>query len=130
PLCILLQVEVNNPDEIDEIFDTISYSKGSSLIHMLHAYLGDQAFRVGLCAYLAKHAYGNACTEDLWDALASASGLAVAEIMRPWTRTAGFPVVFVEPLDVHANKLRVRLRQIQYRLPSSSTNCEFMKHDY
>ncbi|KAF8569224.1 hypothetical protein P879_00690 [Paragonimus westermani] len=116
-----IEVEVNNPDEIDEIFDTISYSKGSSLIHMLHAYLGDEAFRAGLCAYLAKHAYGNACTEDLWDALASASGLAVAEIMRPWTRTAGFPVVFVEPLDVHANQLRVRLRQTQYRLPSSCT---------
>ena len=35
-----IEVKVNEPNEIDEIFDAISYRKGSSIIHMLHNYIG------------------------------------------------------------------------------------------
>lgn len=38
----LLQVPVGHPSEIDEIFDDISYSKGASVIRMLHKYIGDE----------------------------------------------------------------------------------------
>ncbi|TPP56666.1 Puromycin-sensitive aminopeptidase [Fasciola gigantica] len=119
-----IEVEVSSPDEIDEIFDTISYCKGSSLIHMIHAFLGDKAFRAGLCTYLAKHAYGNATTEDLWTALGTASGIDVASIMRPWTQQAGFPVVTVQPLSIQDGRLLVQLKQEQYRLPTMNTVCE------
>lgn len=34
-------MEVNRPSEVDEIFDAISYSKGASVIRMLHSYIGD-----------------------------------------------------------------------------------------
>ena len=33
---------MGHPGEIDEIFDTISYNKGASVIRMLHQYVGDQ----------------------------------------------------------------------------------------
>lgn len=125
PIPVLsVQVEVSSPDEIDEIFDTISYSKGSSLIHMIHAFLGDKAFRAGLCTYLAKHAYGNATTEDLWTALGTASGVDVAAIMRPWTQRAGFPVITVQPLSIQDGRLSIQLKQEQYRLPSTNTTCK------
>ncbi|VDP66584.1 unnamed protein product [Echinostoma caproni] len=117
-----IEVEVSSPDEIDEIFDTISYCKGSSLIHMVHAFLGDKAFREGLCTYLAKHAYANATTEDLWIALGASSRVDVASIMRPWTRTAGFPVVTVQPQSIQDGRLLVSLKQQQYRLPSSDSS--------
>ena len=39
---LLFQVPVGPPSEIDEIFDAISYSKGASVIRMLHEYLGDE----------------------------------------------------------------------------------------
>ena len=32
---------MGHPEEIDEIFDAISYSKGASVIRMLHDYIGD-----------------------------------------------------------------------------------------
>ena len=38
----LLQVPVGHPAEVDEIFDVISYSKGASVIRMLHDYIGDE----------------------------------------------------------------------------------------
>lgn len=38
----VLQVNVGHPSEVDEIFDAISYSKGASVIRMLHNYIGDE----------------------------------------------------------------------------------------
>ena len=40
-LNFIAQVPVGHPGEIDEIFDAISYSKGASVIRMLHDYVGD-----------------------------------------------------------------------------------------
>jgi len=37
----VVKVAVGHPSEIDEIFDAISYSKGASVIRMLHDYIGD-----------------------------------------------------------------------------------------
>eukprot|EP00058_Branchiostoma_floridae_P012436 XP_002597924.1 hypothetical protein BRAFLDRAFT_79834 [Branchiostoma floridae] len=37
-----IEVPVGHPDEVDEIFDTISYSKGASVIRMLHDFIGDE----------------------------------------------------------------------------------------
>ena len=37
-----IEVPVSSPNEIDEIFDEISYSKGSVLINMIHNFIGDE----------------------------------------------------------------------------------------
>lgn len=36
---------MGHPSEVDEIFDAISYSKGASVIRMLHNYIGDEVGR-------------------------------------------------------------------------------------
>ena len=41
-IMFLCKVPVGHPCEIDEIFDAISYSKGASVIRMLHDYIGDE----------------------------------------------------------------------------------------
>ncbi len=88
-----VEVEVHHPDEIRTIFDTISYSKGASVIHMLHNYLGAEAFRNGLRHYLNKHAYGNTDTIDLWSSLEEVSSRPVRQFMHTWTSQPGFPLV-------------------------------------
>eukprot|EP00854_Cymbomonas_tetramitiformis_P015073 gene15073-17814_t len=88
-----VEVDIASAGQVSEIFDAISYSKGSCVIRMLEAYLGEDAFRRGMRAYVAKHAYGNAGTQDLWAALSAASGADVAALMSCWTRQTGFPVV-------------------------------------
>jgi aminopeptidase N len=45
--------------------------------------------------YLKKRAYGNATTEDLWDALGEASNVPVKEKMEQWINYVGFPVLTV-----------------------------------
>lgn len=91
-----IEVPINHPDEIHSIFDTISYSKGASVIHMLHAYLGPEHFRDGLRHYLKTHAHGNTDTIDLWQALEDISKKPVRTFMHAWTSQDGFPAVSVQ----------------------------------
>jgi puromycin-sensitive aminopeptidase len=88
-----VMVPVEDPQALDEIFDAISYSKGASLLNMLHDYVGPDAFRKGLHAYLDEHKYGNTTTRDLWQALGDASGKPVEHVMNTWTAQPGFPLV-------------------------------------
>lgn len=94
-----IEVEVSNPTEIDEIFDEISYSKGSSVIRMLYAYLGENDFKQGLREYLNKHQFSNATTEDLWNSLATASKKPVKQMMDTWTKQTGYPVIIITQKD-------------------------------
>ncbi len=91
-----IEIDVKDPAEIREIFDHITYAKGSSVNRMLEHYLGEPALRKGLKAYLQKYAYKNAKTVDLWKALEEASGKPVRAVMASYTRQGGYPVVTVE----------------------------------
>ncbi|AGO09863.1 AaceriAAL127Wp [[Ashbya] aceris (nom. inval.)] len=94
-----IEVPVKRADEINQIFDAISYSKGSSLLRMISKWLGEDVFVKGVSNYLNKFKYGNAKTSDLWDALSEASGKDVRSVMDIWTKKVGYPVVTVEEKD-------------------------------
>ncbi|EEC72753.1 hypothetical protein OsI_06384 [Oryza sativa Indica Group] len=94
-----IEVDVNHVDEIDEIFDAISYRKGAAVIRMLQSYLGAEVFQKSLAAYIKKFAYSNAKTEDLWAALEEGSGEPVRTLMHSWTKQQGYPVVSVKHKD-------------------------------
>ena len=57
-----IQVQVQRPSEIDQIFDAISYCKGASLIRMLRALIGPKEFDEQLRQYLEENAFSNATT--------------------------------------------------------------------
>ena len=88
--------QVNNPAEVSQLFDAISYSKGASILRMLEEYLGEDAFRAGLRAYMQQHAYQNAEGADLWRAMADASNQDIPAMMDSWIQQVGFPVVTAE----------------------------------
>ena len=88
-----IEQEVNNPAEIGQLFDAISYSKGGSILRMLEHFLGEDSFREGLRIYIKRHEYANARTRHLWEALGEASGQPVADIMDTWTAQTGYPVL-------------------------------------
>ena len=103
-----VEIPVKDALEIEQIFDAISYLKGSSAIRMLSAQLGVNVFLEGVAAYLKLHEYGNATTNDLWTALSKASGKNVHEFMDPWIRKIGFPVLTVaeEPGQIGVHQSR------------------------
>lgn len=113
-----IQVPVNNPDEINEIFDSISYDKGASVIRMAKDFLGGNNFMAGITYYLQKYKFGNAKTYDLWNALSekSESKVNVKDVMDTWTLQMGYPVVTVER---HGNKFI--LTQQRFLTDGSST---------
>lgn len=89
-----VHVMVNDPAEIDALFDSaIVYAKGSRMLVMVRALLGDKALREGLKNYFAAHKYSNATGDDLWNALGKASGLDIGAIMHSWLEQSGYPVV-------------------------------------
>ncbi|KAF8422925.1 peptidase family M1-domain-containing protein [Tirmania nivea] len=90
-----IEVPVKRADEINQIFDAISYSKGSCVLRMISKYLGEDVFMEGIRRYLNKHAFGNTTTSDLWASLSDASEKEVGEIMDIWTKKVGYPVITV-----------------------------------
>ncbi len=91
-----IEVNVEKPHELNEIFDSISYNKGASLIRMIENYLGKDVFRQGVAKYIEDNKYSNAETNDLWDALSHASKIDVKKIMNSWVKITGYPVLYVK----------------------------------
>jgi aminopeptidase 2 len=102
-----IEVPVKRADEINQIFDAISYSKGSCVLRMISKHLGEETFMEGVRRYLKKHAYGNTQTGDLWAALSDASGQNVEKVMDIWTKKVGFPVVSVTE-NPEASSIRLK----------------------
>jgi aminopeptidase N len=91
-----IQQQVATEAEANSAFDDITYKKGQSFLRMLESFLGADVFREGIRRYMAEHAYSNATTVDLWNALSEASGKPVEDIAAGWTEQPGFPVVKVK----------------------------------
>ncbi len=85
----------NNTAEITQQFDSIAYQKGAAVLRMIESYLGEQVFRDGVNQYLKEHAYGNATSEDFWNAQTRVSKKPVDKIMQSFVVQPGVPVVKV-----------------------------------
>ncbi|XP_037727925.1 aminopeptidase N-like [Drosophila subpulchrella] len=89
--------------QISESFDEISYEKGSSVLRMMHLFLGEESFRTGLKSYLERYAYKNAEQDNLWESLTQAAHKTgslpkdydIKTIMDSWTLQTGYPLVNV-----------------------------------
>ena len=88
-----IMAKVHDPEEIEELFDEISYGKGASILRMIEAYIGSENFKRGVSQYLQRFKYSNASGHDLWSHLQEASGTEVGRIMEGWISQDGFPVV-------------------------------------
>ncbi|XP_071098196.1 aminopeptidase Ey-like [Haliotis cracherodii] len=95
-----LTADVMTPGDISAIFDTITYTKGSAIIRMMHLAMGQDIFILGLNRYLEANKFGNAEHQDLWDALSAQAtesnlNLNMTEVMDPWVTQMNYPVVNV-----------------------------------
>uniref|UniRef100_A0A1I7SBU0 Aminopeptidase n=1 Tax=Bursaphelenchus xylophilus TaxID=6326 RepID=A0A1I7SBU0_BURXY len=115
-----IEVEIDNPNELDEIYDSITYAKSNSINRMLFNYLGEERFRNGLRVYLERFKYSNAVTKDLWKALSEASGEDVDQMMSTWTKQVGFPVVQVSEERLPGNKRKILLKQQRFLADGST----------
>ncbi|XP_052749082.1 aminopeptidase N-like [Galleria mellonella] len=126
-----VSVPIDDPKRISEVFDEISYRKGSTLIRMMTMFLGEEIFKKALHNYLVKYSYQNAEQDDLWRELTAVSqeygGLArnvsVKEVMDTWTTQTGYPLLTVSR-DYSQNSLTVtqkRYLALNSRSPTTSS---------
>lgn len=79
-------IEVDCPDanQINQIFDSLSYSKAGSCLRMLSDFVGEELFLKGVSIYLKRRLYGNSVTNDLWEGISEATGKDIPKIMQNW----------------------------------------------
>lgn len=100
-----IEVPVQKASEINQIFDAISYAKGSSVLKMIANWLGEDVFIKGVSLYLHKHAWTNTKTSDLWESLSAVSGKDVVSVMDIWTKKVGYPLLTVTE---DGNKIHIK----------------------
>src|SRR6185436_7795248 len=115
-----IQQPIANESEAMIAFDAITYNKGQALIRMLENYLGEAAFRDGIRAYMAAHAYGNTTTADLWRALERAGHKPVTEIAASFTEQDGVPLISAETL-CSGDAQRLTMRQGRFVVAPART---------
>jgi len=106
-----IEAHVTSPEEIEQLFDDISYGKGASILRMIEAYLGLEDFRKGIQLYLNTYKFGNASGNDFWESLEKGSGKPVADLVKDWITKYGYPVVYVS-----VNGSKINLKQERFSL--------------
>ncbi|XP_069483770.1 endoplasmic reticulum aminopeptidase 1 [Ambystoma mexicanum] len=136
---------VENPAQIKEMFDDVSYDKGACILNMLRDYMSADRFQAGIKQYLHRYSYRNTKNEDLWNSMTdicptdqSPDGLQqldgfcsrnqqkshwlkgdildVKTMMNTWTLQKGFPLITVK-----VNGKQVHLQQEHYLKGSNAT---------
>lgn len=90
-----IRAKAETPQEINALFDAISYEKAGAVLRMIESYVSPDVFRRGVISYLRKFSYSNATAEDFWDAVTQASGRPVDKIMMTFVSQPGEPLVSV-----------------------------------
>jgi aminopeptidase N len=120
-----IEQHVANELQAEASFDeAITYDKGQSFLRMLESYLGEETFRDGIRRYVRAHAYSNATSADLWNALTAASGKEVAAMASSWTTQAGFPLVTVTASCDAAGRRTIALAQQRFLLDGTDASHE------
>jgi len=115
--------KLHNPitrhEDILGVFDSISYAKGGALLAMFEAWVGRDTMRKVLHDYLTAHAWGNASSQDLIDALAAGSQPAVSRAFASFLEQGGIPMVTLD-LRCDGDRAALVLGQARF-LPIGST---------
>ena len=88
-----------DPNAVFETSNFAAYTKGEALLDMTRAWIGPDAFQLGLKRYLQRHAWGNATQTDLFAALEEASRRPVGEVLAAFLDQPGAPTVHVARND-------------------------------
>jgi len=90
------------------------YPKGALVLRMLQRYLGSERFWAAIHRYLVDHAYDDATTDDLRQAVLDATGENVSWFWDQWIYAAGYPQLAVTTVfDSARARLTLIVKQTQ-----------------
>ncbi|XP_048251053.1 glutamyl aminopeptidase-like [Haliotis rufescens] len=96
-----VSADIEDPNDIHQSFDIISYNKGMAVLRMLQGFIGWKSFKEGLQLYVRRYKFKNAERDELWQTFTEAvnNTYIVKKIMDTWTRQTGYPVVNVRTVN-------------------------------
>ena len=98
----------------EDVFDLVSYNKGSNILYMLHHYLGDSAFFTALHLYLERNKFKTAEVAQLRMALEEVSGKDLNWFFNQWYFGSGHPKLDISySYDAGKKKATVFIAQKQ-----------------
>jgi aminopeptidase N len=106
--------DVRTVEQANQAFDAITYSKGESVLSMLEGFATPAVWRRGIQTYIRKHAYQNAKTEDLWNAMEGAGATGLGTIARDFTNQPGVPLIEVGAAQCLGRATQATLTQSQF----------------
>ncbi|KAL0580690.1 Aminopeptidase 2 mitochondrial [Marasmius crinis-equi] len=98
-------IEVHCPNA--DYIGTYSPPYSGSVLRMLAAHVGVDAFLKGVSIYLKNHLYGNSITRDLWDGISESTGQDIVKLMDNWITKASL-------LTVTETKTGIKVRQDRF----------------
>jgi aminopeptidase N len=105
---------IRTVEQANQAFDSITYDKGESVISMLEGFAGENVWRTGLRNYIAKFAYRNSRTSDLWAAMEGAGAKGLTQIAQDFTAQPGIPLIEVGPSRCVNGRTVATLTQSQF----------------
>ena len=105
---------VETVEQASQAFDAITYQKGEAVIRMLESYVGHDAWRDGVRAYMKAHAHGNTVSDDLWGAVETAAKKPIKAIAHDFTLQPGVPLITVGNATCAAGKTTLSLTQGEF----------------
>jgi alanyl aminopeptidase len=109
---------IEHGGDVYNAFDSITYGKGAAVLRMFEAWIGPEAMKKGIQAYLAEHEHGTGSTDSLLAALDKASGKPVTAAMSTFLDQPGAPLLDVA-VDCESEKPKLKVSQSRY-LPAGS----------
>ena len=105
---------IRTVEDTNQAFDAITYQKGEAVITMLESYAGEDVWRNGLRAYMAKHKYANTRTDDLWNAVEAAGATGLTAIAHDFTNQPGIPLLRVGGIACAGGTTTVEIVQSEF----------------
>ncbi len=105
---------VRTVEQANQAFDSITYEKGQSVISMFEGFAGANVWRSGIRSYIAKHAYRNTRTSDLWAAVEQAGATGLASIAKDFTTQPGIPLIEAGPAQCVDGRTVATITQSQF----------------
>lgn len=81
---------------INDLFDEISYSKGSCLINYIHGIIGSHNFKKGIRNYINDNLFSNTNSNDLFDHLNKFSDVNIKCLINDLINVKGYPFINIE----------------------------------
>ena len=105
---------IETVEQASQAFDSITYQKGEAVIRMLEGYVGPEAWRAGVRAYIGKYAHKNTVSDDLWREIEAAAGQPITDIAHDFTLQPGVPLVTVSDVTCSGGTSRLTLAQGEF----------------